>query len=134
MTTLTDIQHAVLSAACQRPNRLVLPLPERLRGGAAQKVAAALIAKGLVEEVGAGVGDPLWRETGDGHGVTLSATDAALEALGIGSDEPAADRTPAPVEEGAQDSATPRRRQRAPQRHGGARFARGRSRRSSSPC
>jgi len=27
MTKLTDIQLVILSAACQRPNRLVLPLP-----------------------------------------------------------------------------------------------------------
>ena len=30
MTNLTDIQLVILSAACQREDRLVLPLPERL--------------------------------------------------------------------------------------------------------
>ena len=83
MTKLTDTQLVILSAACQRPNRLFLPLPERLKGGAAHKVVGALIARGLVAEVEAGHGAPIWRETGDGHGVTLVATEAALASLGI---------------------------------------------------
>jgi len=94
MTKLSDIQLVILGAACQRPTRLVLPLPERLKGGAAHKVVGALIAKGLVAEVEAGNGDPVWRETGDGHGVTLVATDAAGEALGI---EAASGPTAAPT-------------------------------------
>ena len=28
-------------------------------------------------------GEPVWRETGDGHGVTLVATDAGLSSIGI---------------------------------------------------
>ena len=50
VTKLSDTQLAVLSVAAQRPDRLVLPLPERLKGGAAVKVIDSLIAKGLVEE------------------------------------------------------------------------------------
>jgi hypothetical protein len=61
----------------------VLPLPDRLKGGAAKKVLDSLAAKGMIEEVAAQRRDPIWRETGDGHGVTLVATDAAFEALGI---------------------------------------------------
>lgn len=80
---LSDTQLVILNAACQRDDRLVLPLPERLKGGAAAKVIDSLIAKGLVEEVDAKRGDPIWRKTGDGHGVTLIITDAALAALGI---------------------------------------------------
>ena len=97
MTELTDTQRGILAAASQHPDRLVLPLPERLKGGAARKVVASLLAKGLIEEVQARrvafnqmLDDPLWRETGDGHGVTLIATDAAFAALGI-----AQDRNPA---------------------------------------
>jgi len=86
MTQLTDTQLVILSAAGQRPNRLVLPLPERLKGGAAHKVVRALMTRGLIEEIDAGRGDPVWRDTGDGHGVTLVATDAALDALGIEAD------------------------------------------------
>ena len=98
MTRLTDTQLVILTAACQRPTRLVLPLPERLKGGAAHKVVGALLAKGLVEEVEAGNGDPVWRETGDGHAVTLVATDAAGEALGTeAASVPTAGSTGAPA-------------------------------------
>ena len=83
MTPLSDTQLAILTAACQRADRLVLPLPDRLKGGAAAKVVGSLAAKGLIEEVAAKRGKPLWRETGDKHGVTLVATDAAFAALGI---------------------------------------------------
>jgi len=83
MTNLSDTQLAILTAACQRADRLVLPLPDRLSGGAAAKVVGSLAAKGLIEEIAAKRGKPLWRETGDKHGVTLVATDAAFAALGI---------------------------------------------------
>lgn len=102
MTKLSDTQALILSAAAQRPERIALPLPESLRGGAATKVVAAMIAKGYLEEVDADLrkGEPMWRETGDGHGTTLVATDAGLAAIGI---EPAHART-APV--GATDAPT----------------------------
>ncbi|MFN3972774.1 MAG: DUF3489 domain-containing protein [Gemmobacter sp.] len=102
MTQLSDTQALILSAAAQRPERIALPLPESLRGGAAAKVVGALIAKGYLEEVDADLrkGEPMWRETGDGHGTTLVATDAGLAAIGI---EPE-DANPAPV--GATDEPT----------------------------
>jgi hypothetical protein len=102
MTQLSDTQAMILSAAAQRPERIALPLPESLRGGAATKVVAAMIAKGLLQEVDADLrkGEPMWRETGDGHGVTLVATDAGLAAIGI---EPEDSHT-APV--GATDAPT----------------------------
>ncbi len=83
MTRLTDTQLVVLSAACQRDGFRVLPLPETLKGGAARKVADALIAKGLIAEVPVGAGDPVWRQGDDGGSTTLVATDAALTVLGI---------------------------------------------------
>jgi hypothetical protein len=85
MTQLSDTQAIILSAAAQRPERIALPLPESLRGGAAAKVVGAMIAKGLLQEVDADLrkGEPMWRETGDGHGTTLVATDAGLTAVGI---------------------------------------------------
>ncbi len=44
-----------------------------------------MIARGWLEEVEANLrrGEPLWRETGDGHGTTLIATAAGLEAIEI---------------------------------------------------
>jgi hypothetical protein len=90
MTQLSDTQALILSVAAQRPERIVLPLPESLRGGAAAKVVSAMLAKGLLQEVDADLrkGEPMWRETGDGHGTTLVATDAGLVAIGIEPEEP----------------------------------------------
>jgi hypothetical protein len=85
MTQLSDTQTIILSRAAQNEDRVALPLPENLRGGAAAKVVSTMIAKGLIEEVDADMrkGEPVWRETGDGHGVTLIATNAGLAAIGI---------------------------------------------------
>jgi hypothetical protein len=85
MTKLTDTQRIILSAASQRTDRLALPLPKSLKGGAVIKVIKPLIEKGLLEEVDANrkLNDPVWRETGDGNGVTLFITDAGLEAIGV---------------------------------------------------
>jgi len=85
MTKLSDTQLIILSAVAQREGHVALPLPDSLRGGAANKVVNAMIRKGLIEEVEANIpnGDPVWRETGDGHGVTLVATAAGLSAIGI---------------------------------------------------
>ena len=44
-----------------------------------------MIARGWLDEVEANLRriEPMWRETGDGHGTTLIATEAGLEAIGI---------------------------------------------------
>ena len=44
-----------------------------------------MIERGWLQEVDANLrrGEPLWRETGDGHGITLVVTDAGLRAIGI---------------------------------------------------
>ncbi len=111
MTHLSDTQALILSAAAQRPERIALPLPESLRGGAAAKVVGAMIAKGFLQEADADLrkGEPMWRETGDGHGVTLVATDAGLAAIGIEPED--ANTAPmcatdAPTEEAATDAPT----------------------------
>ena len=97
MTKLSDTQLVILTSAAQRPGHLALPLPSNLRGGAATKVVGAMIAKGLLAEVYADKGDPLWHENGDGRGMTLVATDAGLAAIGI---EPeAADSAPTGADE-----------------------------------
>jgi DNA-binding MarR family transcriptional regulator len=85
MTKLSDTQSVILSAASQRTDRIALPLPKSLKGGAAQKVVNALIDKGLLEEVRANrkLNDPVWRETEDARAVTLVVTDAGLAAIGI---------------------------------------------------
>jgi len=50
MTQLSDTQAVILSAAAQRDDRNVLPLPGSLRGGAATKVIGALLSRGLIAE------------------------------------------------------------------------------------
>ena len=50
MTKLSDTQAIILSAAAQRADGNLLPLPGSLRGGAAIKVVGALLARGLVRE------------------------------------------------------------------------------------
>lgn len=111
MTLLSDTEALILSAAAQRPEHIALPLPESLRGGAAAKVVGAMLAKGFLEEADADMrkGEPVWRETGDGHGVTLVATDAGLAAIGIEPDDAntaPAGATEAPTEEPTPDTPT----------------------------
>jgi hypothetical protein len=111
MTKLSDTQTIILSRAARNEDRIALPLPDSLRGGAATKVVGAMLAKGFLEEVDADMrkSESIWRETGDGHGVTLAATDAGLAAIGI---EPGdantapAGATDAPAEEPVQNAPT----------------------------
>ena len=85
MTKLTDTQTIILSAGAQRPDNIALPLPKGLHGAAAKMAVTKMIAHGWLLEVDANLrrGEPLWRETGDGHGTTLVVTDAGLLAIGI---------------------------------------------------
>ena len=85
MTTPSDTQSLILARAATRPGNLALPLPEGLVGAAAKMVVGKMIARGWLEEVEANLrrGEPMWRETGDGHGTTLIATEAGMEAIGI---------------------------------------------------
>jgi hypothetical protein len=85
MPELTDTQTIILSRAATRPGNLAMPLPKGLAGAAAKMSVGKMIARGWLEEVDADLrrGEPLWRETGDGHGTTLIATEAGLETIGI---------------------------------------------------
>jgi hypothetical protein len=88
MTRLTDTQLIVLSAAAQRTDHIALPLPKSLKGGAAHKVIKPLIEKGLLQEVDANPrsSEAVWRDTGDGLGVTLVITAAGMAAIGLEAD------------------------------------------------
>jgi hypothetical protein len=59
MTKLSDTQAVILSAASQRADGAVLPLPEtlKIRGGAVDRVLGSLRAKGLIEQRGSRRGD-----------------------------------------------------------------------------
>ncbi|TKW63460.1 MAG: DUF3489 domain-containing protein [Paracoccus denitrificans] len=85
MTKLTDTQTLILTRASARPGNLAQPLPEGLHGAAAKMAIGRMIKLGWIEEVDANLRrkEPFWRETGDGHGTTLIATEAGLDAIGI---------------------------------------------------
>jgi predicted transcriptional regulator len=82
---LTDTQLVILSAAAQRGDHAVLPLPKSLKINkpAATKVLKSLVAKGLIAERPAGLDDEVWAEDKDGARLTLAITDNGLEAIGI---------------------------------------------------
>ena len=65
---LSDTQLVLLSAAAQREDRCLVASPT-LKGGAAQKVTRKLISTGLVKEVKAKSGDPIWRRDEEFRGV-----------------------------------------------------------------
>jgi hypothetical protein len=80
---LSNTQHIVLSAACQRPDRSIYPLTTKLPGGAAAKVLGSLLNKNLVKEVPAKRVDTIWREDKKRGRLTLRATADAFKALGV---------------------------------------------------
>lgn len=102
MTQLSDTQAVILSAACAREGGFLLPITAALKGGAVKMVLTSLIKKELAEEIPAEPGAPVWREDEDGTPLTLRATPAAYEALGMGADTGA---DTAPEEEPATDKA-----------------------------
>ena len=84
MPKLTDTQLVILSAAAQRNDGAVLPLPKTLKAGnaAASNTLRSLIKRELIAERHAKAKDPIWREAGD-HRLTLCITDNGLAAIGI---------------------------------------------------
>ncbi|EPX82948.1 MULTISPECIES: DUF3489 domain-containing protein [Alphaproteobacteria] len=90
MTKLSDTQLVILSAAAQREDRNVLPLPGSLRGGAAAKVVGALLSRGLIAETATdsqtkadAALNRIWRNVDDGRAILLHITDAGLAAIGV---------------------------------------------------
>jgi Protein of unknown function (DUF3489) len=101
MTRLSDTQLVILSAAAQRDDLSVLPLPDSVtvKGGAVDKVLGSLKAKGLIDHQGAPRGD---------DPPPLSITRAGLQAIGIETEDdapegaPPADTGPMSADAGAQ--------------------------------
>jgi hypothetical protein len=87
MTRLSDTQLVILSAASQREDGAVLPLPEtlKIKGGAMQKVLASLERKGLIARMG---------EPRDDDPPPLCITRAGLEAIGVEPDAGRPDEAP----------------------------------------
>lgn len=113
MTKLTDTQSILLSAASQRDDGSVLPLPASIKpGGGTAKALVALVKRGLVEERVTDDAAAVHRAEGDArYGLFLTA--AGADAIGVepsassaidGVDgeqatsvAPGADLTPAPM-------------------------------------
>ena len=90
MTRLFDTQLIILSAAAQREDRNVLPLPGSLRGGAATRVVSALLSRGLIAETATdsqtkadAALNRIWRNDEDGRAILLHITEAGLAAIGV---------------------------------------------------
>lgn len=80
---LTDTQLLMLSAAAQREDRCIAA-PPSLKGAAAQKIAAKLVAVGLAKEVKAGKRSHLWRrDEATGQAYALKLTAAGLKAIRV---------------------------------------------------
>jgi hypothetical protein len=97
MTKLSDTQAILLSAAAQRADGNLLPLPGSLRGGAAVKVVGALLTRGLAREDVTDLQtradsalNTVWRNEDDGRAVLLRITPSGLAAIGVEPDAAAA--------------------------------------------
>ncbi len=88
MPKLTDAQLVILSAAAQRQDGAVLPLPKslKIKGGAVTKTLESLRKKGLLEEQLAAPDMDAWREAEDGRRMMLVITEAGLRAIDGGPD------------------------------------------------
>ena len=101
MTKLSDTQAVILSAASQRDDGAVLPLPAtlKIKGGAVDKVLGSLKAQGLIDRQGAPRGD---------DPPPLRITRAGLEAIGVETEDNAPEgATPADAGVQAIDAAAP---------------------------
>jgi Protein of unknown function (DUF3489) len=98
---LSDTQLVMLSAAAQRDDHC-LTLPEKLKGAVAHKVLTKLIAAGLVEEVMAKAGMPVWRRhEQDGQSYALRLKAAGAKAIAVDPEEdagPTGDEKRSPIE------------------------------------
>jgi len=94
MTRLSDTQLVILSAAAQRADLAVLPLPDsvNLKGGALTKVMDSLRDRGLIRVLG-----------GDGGPERVVITSEGMAAIGVeadGDEAPPAKSKPARGKEG----------------------------------
>lgn len=79
---LTDTQLVILSAASQRED-YAIELTPNLKGGAARKVVAKLLAGGLIEEIQANGSQPVWRSDEDKGPLALRITKRGLAAIQV---------------------------------------------------
>ena len=83
MAKLNDTQLMILSAASQRRDFSVYPLPKSVKNGDGPKFLNKLLSLQMIEEAEA-VGDaPVWRVHEDGYNLTLILADEGFRALGV---------------------------------------------------
>ena len=83
---LSDAQLVILSAAAQRPDGSLLPLPDSLasKGAALNRVMIDILGKRkLAEERPTAKGSPEWRRNQEGQSIGLFITKSGLLALGV---------------------------------------------------
>jgi hypothetical protein len=79
---LTDAQLIMMRGAAQRTDRC-LSAPATIKGAALRKVAVKLAKLGLVREIEAKRGAPIWRRDGAGKCYALKLTAAGLKAIAV---------------------------------------------------
>jgi Protein of unknown function (DUF3489) len=89
MSSLTDTQLIILSAASRRDDRGV-KLPANIMGEAARKAVDQLISANLLEEVRAAGSLPVWRRDDEIGPMALRITQNGLEAIDVGGEVVAA--------------------------------------------
>jgi hypothetical protein len=127
MTKLSDTQAVILSAASQRDDGAVLPLPEtiKIKGGALNKVMDSLCNRGLIRVLG-----------GDGGPERVVITSEGMAAIGVETEDDAPEgatpadtgATAAEAEVLASDAAPATRARRAATRAKKGKAAKGKAR------
>ena len=113
---LSDAQLVTLSAAAQRPDGSLLPLPDKLeaKGAALNRVMIEILCKRkLAEEKQTESDAPEWRRDKEGHPLGLFITKSGLLALGINeTDETRPSQAAASMPRQRKTAAKPRSRAR----------------------
>ena len=114
MPDLTDTQLVILSAAAQREDGAVLPVPKslKIKGSAVTKTLEGLRKKGLLEEMPAARDSEAWRKTDGGQRMMLVITESGLRAIDGGPDGKT-DKKPAAKNRQAKKPQPKKRRGRA---------------------
>ena len=79
---LTEAQLVMMSTGAQRKDRC-LSAPATIKGAALSKASAKLAKLGLVREIEAKPGAPIWRRDEAGQGYALKLTATGLKAIAV---------------------------------------------------
>jgi hypothetical protein len=105
---LTDTQRTALATAIERSDH-ACGLPDRMNRRAAQKLATSLVETGLVREVIAKAGMPVWRQDDAGRSMTLIITKRGRDAVGASANVVGPENKPTDTGDGPVTRSEPRR-------------------------